>query len=145
MRLLLDLCAVAPAQPDPTRTARVVARLATAAALGVVAFAALSTRVEVEGRSMSPTLLPGDRLLLLRRGRIRPGDIVAAPDPRDHRRRVVKRVGGVGAGGLDLRGDDPARSTDSRTFGPVPRSSVLGRAVWRYAPPDRTGRIRHPG
>jgi nickel-type superoxide dismutase maturation protease len=103
-------------------------------------------RVRVEGLSMAPTLQPGDRLLVLRRSRWRPpgvrvGDIVAVPDPRHPGRVLVKRVKAVTPAGLDLRGDNPALSTDSRTFGPVAAGSVVGRAVYRYGPPGRAGRL----
>jgi hypothetical protein len=40
---------------------------------------------------------------------------------------------------LEVVGDDPAASTDSREFGPVPLDSVVGRIVYRYGPSGRTG------
>jgi hypothetical protein len=43
------------------------------------------------------------------------------------------------AGTLEVAGDAAEASTDSRTFGPVPRSSIVGRAVYRYAPTGRRG------
>ena len=91
------------------------------------------TLVRVAGGSMRPALEAGDRLLVVRRRRYRPGDIVAVRDPRQPTRVVVKRVA--------VDGGDPDASTDSRTFGPVPRAAVLGRAVYRYAPADRAGRV----
>lgn len=97
------------------------------------------TRVEVVGDSMLPTLIPGDRLLVVAR---RPGrgDLVALPDPRDPARLLIKRAVEVSAsGGVVLRGDNPGASTDSRDFGPVPASSVAGVAVYRYAPSSRVG------
>jgi hypothetical protein len=39
-----------------------------------------------------------------------------------------------------VAGDAREHSTDSRAFGPVPRSSIVGRAVYRYAPVGRSGR-----
>jgi len=36
-------------------------------------------------------------------------------------------------------GDAADSSTDSRAFGPLPRASIVGRAVYRYAPPERSG------
>ncbi len=103
-------------------------------------------RVEVAGGSMEPTFRAGDRLVVLARpvgGPAWPavGDVVAVADPRDPSRVLVKRVAAVdrAAGALDVRGDDPGASTDSRHFGPVPLASVVGRAVYRYAPPGRTG------
>jgi nickel-type superoxide dismutase maturation protease len=99
--------------------------------------------VEVRGPSMRPTLEPGDRLVVvrLRRGP-RVGDIVLAPDPRHPSRELVKRAAAVDAGGVVLRGDDPAWSTDGRTFGAVSADAVRWRVAWRYWPAGRFGRVR---
>ena len=96
-------------------------------------------RVEVTGDSMRPALLPGDRLLVLRAGPIRTGDVVAVTDPRQPARTVVKRVADRRGTTVTVLGDNPAASTDSRTFGPVPSSTVRGRAFYRYFPADRRG------
>lgn len=101
--------------------------------------------VEVAGSSMAPALQPGDRLLVesvafaLRAPR--PGEVVVAPDPRDPARELIKRVAAVGQAGIDLRGDHPAASTDSRAFGSVPADSVRWRVALRYWPPLRFGGI----
>jgi nickel-type superoxide dismutase maturation protease len=93
--------------------------------------------VVVDGDSMRPALEPGDRLLVLRR-RARPGDVVAL----EHDGRViVKRVAAVDGDDVTVLGDNAERSTDSRSFGPVARAAILGRAVYRYAPPGRAGSI----
>ena len=99
--------------------------------------------VEVRGRSMAPALLPGDRLLVVR-ARPRPGDVVLAFDPREARRELVKRVAAVDDLGVRLHGDNAVASTDARAFGPVPADRVQWRAVFRYWPFGRIGRIR-PG
>jgi signal peptidase I len=39
-------------------------------------------------------------------------------------------------------GDNPARSTDSRAFGPVPADRIIGRAWLRIWPPKAWGRVR---
>jgi nickel-type superoxide dismutase maturation protease len=98
-------------------------------------------RAEVVGISMNPALQAGDRLLVWRTRSLGPGDIVAASDPREPCRTIVKRARWVGDDGVFLVGDNAAASTDSRTFGPVPWGSVQGKAVYRYAPPARTGRL----
>lgn len=90
---------------------------------------------------MAATLLPGDRLVVLPAVNWKKGDLVAARDPRRPERLIVKRLHSLNDEGFDLRGDNPPASTDSRHFGPVPRSLVLGRAVYRYAPAHRAGWI----
>ena len=102
-------------------------------------------RVEVVGESMRPTLEPGDRLLLARTRRARPGDLVAVRDPRSDRRTVVKRVAAVSASGLSVLGDNPAASTDSRVFGTVPSDALQGRVLYRYFPARRRGRPGRAG
>jgi len=101
-------------------------------------------RVAVHGDSMRPALEPGDRLLVVGFLSVRPGDVVAVVDPRDGERVLVKRVAAIDPGdGITVLGDNPAASTDSRTFGPVRPDHVLGRAVYRYWPAERRGRLTH--
>jgi nickel-type superoxide dismutase maturation protease len=96
---------------------------------------------------MSPTLVPGDWLLAdpdaYRRRQPCLGELILVPDPREPARLLVKRVAAVASDGwLEVAGDDPDASTDSRTFGPVDPSSVRGRAWFRYWPARRMGRLR---
>lgn len=124
----------------PTRTAVLSAAVAGAVVLLAGALRALSaTRVVVEGTSMRPTLEPGDRLVVVRARRVRRGDLVAVADPRYPGRLLVKRAAEVNGGWIELRGDNPGASTDSREFGAVPVAEVRGRAVRRYAPSHRRG------
>lgn len=90
---------------------------------------------------MGDTLLPDDRLVVVR-GRPRPGALVAVRDPRRADRLLVKRVAAVTPAGLEVRGDDPGRSTDSRSFGPVSPADVVGVVVRRYGPAGRAGPVR---
>jgi phage repressor protein C with HTH and peptisase S24 domain len=74
---------------------------------------------------MTPTYAPGEELLVVRRWRpIRPGDVVVVPDPRDASRLLLKRCMARHWSGLELRGDNPEFSTDSRDFGLVPARRV---------------------
>ena len=122
------------------RALRLSARaLAVTSSLAALA-GCLLRRVEVRGDSMRPTLLPGDRLLVVRLARPREGDVVVVADPRWPDRALVKRVAAVAPGRLTVVGDNEAASTDSAVFGPL--SHALGRAVYRYHPPARAGRVR---
>lgn len=121
------------------------------AAAGLAAALAVLRRldvVQVEGRSMAPALLPGDRLLvesITYAGRSpRPGEVVLARDPRSLTRELVKRVAAVRGDRLELLGDAPGESTDSRDFGDLAAGEVRWRAVARYWPPRRAGLLR-PG
>jgi nickel-type superoxide dismutase maturation protease len=115
---------------------------ALAGALAVVVVARRCRRVVVTGSSMRPTLESGDRLLVVRAGRPRPGHLVVMPDPRQPDRLLVKRAAAVRGGAVTIQGDNPASSTDSRDFGPVPVDALRGRAVYRYGPPERAGWLR---
>ena len=126
------------------------AGLAVAGVLGLVTLRRWRPfRVEVTGESMAPGLLPGDYLLATAEGRVRPGALVVAEDPRTPGFELVKRVAAVpgefaggralGPGEHWLLGDRPARSTDSRAFGPVRRESIKGVVRLRYWPPARFG------
>ena len=122
-------------------------RLAAVAAVAMAATGATAAslirprRVLVEGLSMTPTLQPGDRLLVVRRPGPRPGAVVAVADPRTPSRVLVKRVTSLVGDEVVVHGDNPAASTDSRDFGPVARQALLGTAVVRYRPRDRIGRL----
>ncbi len=96
---------------------------------------------------MAPALLPGDRLLVESRSYTqrapKPGEVVLAADPREPQRELIKRVSAVDAelGQVELLGDAPAASTDSREFGSVPLASIRWRAALRYWPPGRVTRL----
>lgn len=123
--------------PYPCLLASITASIAGGAVLLVAARRLL--RVEVQGQSMAPGLLPGDRLLAVRGLAPRPGDVVTATDPRLPSRVLVKRVVGVDADQVELAGDNAEGSTDSRSFGPVPAALVTARVLWRYWPSHRRG------
>jgi nickel-type superoxide dismutase maturation protease len=95
--------------------------------------------VEVDGASMLPTFLPGDRLVVeswtYSRRQPRVGELVLAPDPRQPVRELVKRVAGISDGVIELRGDAADASTDSRAFGGVPVDRIRWRVAGRYWPP----------
>jgi len=100
---------------------------------------ALPTRwalARVSGPSMSPTVKHGDRLLVARADRARPGAVVLARFPARPELLVVKRLVGPVEGGWWVEGDNPLVTDDSRAFGPA---VVVGRVLLRLAP--RPGRL----
>lgn len=77
----------------------------------------------VVGESMVPTLHPGDIVPVKNPGHVKTGDIVVAHiDGRE----VIKRVAKIRGGSYYLKGDNPASSTDSRSYGDVPSSAIVG-------------------
>lgn len=107
-------------------------------------------RLIVVGASMEPSLLEGDRLLVVRGMpallRLQPGTVVLARSPAAPDLDVIKRIAGTirerGRTAYVLLGDNPAASTDSRRFGPVPATAITGRVLCRYWPDARRGPIR---
>jgi type IV secretory pathway protease TraF len=54
---------------------------------------------------------------------------------------MIKRVVSVVGDEIRVLGDNADASTDSREFGPVRRRDVRGRALYRYAPEGRRGKL----
>ena len=94
--------------------------------------------VLVEGPSMTPTLAPGDCLLVRRTERVRPGDVVVARFPARPDLLVVKRAVRPHDDGWWVQGDNPLVRDDSRRYG---TAEVLGRVVLRWWPPRAVGRL----
>lgn len=103
---------------------------------------------------MQPGFRPGDRLYVdPRPGRpLAVGDVVALRDPEAPDRLLLKRIarfvpapgGGPGTARdlfLVVEGDNAPGSRDSRQFGPLPSTAVIGLVWYRYAPLDRAGPV----
>ena len=94
-------------------------------------------RFVVRGESMEPSLFEGDELLVnpyaYRWRRPSVGDVVLIQHPLRSDLRAVKRVAERREGGLWLLGDNPPASTDSRSYGLVPDTKLLGRVVRRIS------------
>ena len=106
----------------------------------------------VTGASMQPSFEEGDRVVAVaawlarpfsaERGHLGKGDVVLVSDPRHagvrrNARTLLKRLHAVHSHGIDVLGDNPLSSTDSRHFGLVPWQDVIGLVVYRYFPPER--------
>ena len=83
---------------------------------------------------MWPTLDDGCTVLVKRTQTVRGGDIVLAKHPYKSSVKIVKRVAEIlPDGALILKGDNPVESTDSRSFGSILKSDVVGRVVCRLS------------
>lgn len=144
------------------------------AALGLWGTAVVVNRSlrRVRGRSMAPTLHPGDLVLTLPVRRPRRGEVVLVRDPTDPAHVQVKRVVGLAGETVEARagrllidgrhhreahqhghgpdgrlevpsdhvvvlGDARDRSTDSRSYGPVPLRLVSRRVPLALTPRPR--------
>jgi nickel-type superoxide dismutase maturation protease len=129
--------------------------VAATALVGAAAFAFVRyrpARVAIEGVSMAPTLLPGDWVVVVTPDRYEREDVVVVEHPQRAGYEVVKRLVGVpgdvvgdrllGGDEYWVEGDFAQRSTDSRQFGPVPKSSLKAKAVLIYWPLERRRAVR---
>ncbi|MGB0560390.1 MAG: nickel-type superoxide dismutase maturation protease [Spirulinaceae cyanobacterium] len=94
-------------------------------------------RRRIEGDSMLPLLQPGEEVLVDPQAyrKIAPevGEIVVARHPQKPDLEIIKRI----AERLPdctyvIYGDNLAQSSDSRQFGPVGRSLILGKVICRF-------------
>lgn len=88
--------------------------------------------VRVVGPSMEPAVRNGDWWVVRAARVYRPGDVVALRHPHRPDLLVVKRIIRIEADGTWVEGDNWAASEDSRAFGAVPATLLVGRLVLRY-------------
>ena len=94
----------------------------------------------VSGRSMLPTLGPGDRLLVSYRRLPQTGAVVVARFADGTvavKRAAERRTTRSGAPGWWLTSDNPDQGVDSRHRGPVPDGDVIAVTVARVWPRPR--------
>ena len=91
-------------------------------------------RVRVVGPSMEPFMRNGEGWLVWRTSRLRPGDVVVLTHPERPHLLEVKRLDHRQGDSWWVLGDNPELSKDSREFGAIPASLILGRAILRYHP-----------
>jgi len=93
-------------------------------------------RVRVQGASMSPTLRDGESVLVEPDARLQRspqvGDIILARHPYLAGVKMIKRVTRIEDDGACFVVGDNESSTDSRAFGALPQSLLLGRVVARF-------------
>ncbi len=85
---------------------------------------------EIEGESMSPILNEGDLALVNFQAELKEGDIILAHHPFEKGSKLIKRIWKITPDGkYFLIGDNLAKSTDSRNFGELPATDILGKVV----------------
>ncbi|CAN5145032.1 hypothetical protein BH18CHL2_BH18CHL2_11620 [soil metagenome] len=90
---------------------------------------------------MEPALRDGDWLLVLPLARRpRPGELVVLRDPLSPRRILVKRVTALTPDGVEVA-SDAAHAPHLLPRGTIRAADLIGRPVFRYAPPGRMGRV----
>lgn len=94
--------------------------------------------LKIDGHSLDPIYQEGDYVVishvpLLFRG-VRPGDVVVFNHPQDGE--VIKLVDHLEEGGRSafVIGLHPA-SIDSRTYGAIPLSLIVGKVIWHISRP----------
>lgn len=133
--------------------------ISTVFILVIVLNAYVVTFFRVDGHSMDPTLHDGQLLPVVLVGYVleqpRKNDIVIVQYEAGLQTRFVKRVLGVPGDTVIVRdspvvlkkdeyyvvGDNRNHSTDSRTYGPIKRSQIIGRLVGRFASAPESGTI----
>ncbi len=93
--------------------------------------------LKIRGDSLAPDYTQGDFVLVSNIpflfSDLVPGDVIAFRQPGYGL--LIKRIQGVDeAGGLNVIGNHP-ESVDSRTFGAVRRSNILGKVIWHVRKP----------
>lgn len=87
--------------------------------------------VKVRGKSMAPTLAPGDYLIVTKARAIRSGFVILVNHPKFGV--IVKRVTSVSNRLIELEGDGP-ESTTSDALGEVALANVIGRVRLAITP-----------
>jgi nickel-type superoxide dismutase maturation protease len=136
----------------PRRPLAALSAAATVAAIAVALVRWRPSRIEIQGASMVPTLLPGDWALAVSGRRPRKGHVVVVEHPGRPGYEMVKRLTTVPGGSVGERvlgddeywveGDREDASSDSRHFGPVRAEHLKARVLLVYWPKERRRRIR---
>src|ERR1700756_2911841 len=82
---------------------------------------------QVEGQSMAPLLAPGQLVVGRFTRDLKPGEVViVSHDGLEKIKRIERQQGDL----IYLLGDNPAASTDSRSFGWVQAQAIVAKVIW---------------
>ena len=76
---------------------------------------------------MSPTLKEGQEVLTFNWGKPKAGDVVVI---KHNDKKMIKRIKKMEEDKFFVKGDNEKESTDSRHFGPVDQSQILGKVLY---------------
>ncbi len=87
------------------------------------------SKYTVYGNSMNPTLKEGQEVLTFNWGKSKVGDVVVikAGD-----KEIIKRITKINDRQMLIKGDNEKESTDSRHFGVVNQSQVVGKVLYYF-------------
>lgn len=91
-------------------------------------------KYQIKGNSMVPIFRNNDIILINRLAYVfkkpKENDVIVLRDPRNGRE-ILKRIVKVNDSAYFVEGDNKKESTDSRKFGPVKKSAIIGQLVMR--------------
>lgn len=88
--------------------------------------------LSIRGESMSPTLKPGQKVLVQKQWffcKINTSEVIAFSHPLNGNL-LIKRVKKIENGKYYVMGDNKQESTDSRDFGLISSSSIIGKVLF---------------
>lgn len=85
------------------------------------------SKYKVFGNSMYPTLKQGQEVLTFNWGKPKVGDMVVI---KKDGREIIKRIHLSSGRGTFVQGDNEKESTDSRHFGPINKSQIIGKVIY---------------
>lgn len=83
----------------------------------------------VEGESMEPLLKKGDLVFIKKTDRLSRGDIGVFEHPLKKGLKIVKKISRIKRGQYELVGTNLEKSTDSRLFGLVSQTNMIGKVT----------------
>lgn len=89
------------------------------------------SKFKVYGNSMYPTLKEGQAVLTFNWGKFKAGDMVVVQSAKlKVQSAMIKRVQKIIDNKVYLVGDNKDESTDSRHFGPINKSQIIGKVIY---------------
>ena len=89
---------------------------------------------KIKDKSMEPTFKEGDYILVNRLAYLfsKPskGDVIVLENPKEKNKFLVKRISTIGSGKYFVAGDNEKYSQDSRHFGLINKSLIVGKLLF---------------